>query len=296
LYGVNNFDMEGCVLKMLETTAGYMCHGILGTTVRGTINVRGNKFIKNSTKNTSAGEYGLQTITASGGATEWVIENNYFAGYDALASGTTSKESRLVGIRCGDYCVVRHNTFHMPKLTYAPGTSLVGTHAVALLWLAGSHKFPVQNNIFVCEETTANVSLIRGGLNENVTGNVFYHKGGNAAIVAAASSCMTFADLETSYPTQAATSKWTNVTFADAANGDLSLAGSSDGDLNLAVDRLAEVLRHAKECDDYADPQHFIPAKQGGKAEIGYLQSKQRAADNRQKYVGQVTDITQNRA
>lgn len=242
LYGVNNFNMEGCVLKMLETTAGYMCHGVLGNTTKGVINIKGNKFIKNSTKNAKAGEYGLQTITASGGATEWVIENNYFAGYDALASGTTTEESRLVGIRCGDYCVVRHNTFHMPKLTYAPGTSLVGTHAVALLWLAGSHKYPVQNNIFVCEETAANVSLIRGGLNENVTGNVFYHKGGNAAIVAAAPSCMTFADLETSYPTQAATSKWTNVTFADAANGDLSLAGLSDGDFDLAVDRLADVL------------------------------------------------------
>ena len=242
LYGVNGMNIEGCTFNMLETSTGYMCHGILGTTVRGTINVRGNNFIKNSTKNIKAGEFGLQTITASGGADVWVIENNYFAGYDALASGTTSKESRLVGIRCGDYCVVRHNTFHMPKLTYAPGTSLVGTHAVALLWLAGSHKYPVQNNIFVCEETTANVSLIRGGLNENVTGNVFYHKGGNAAIVAAAPSCMTFVDLETSYPAQAATSKWTNVTFTDVANGDLSLAGASDGDANLAVDRLAEVL------------------------------------------------------
>ena len=242
LYGVNGLNVEGCTFDMSDMASGLMCHGILGNTVKGTINVKGNKFIKNSTKNTYAGEYGLQTITASGGATLWVIENNYFAGYNAVASGTTTKESRLVGIRCGDPCEIRHNTFHMPKLTYAPGTALVGEHAVALLWLAGSHKYPVQNNIFVCEETTANVSLIRGGLNENVTGNVFYHKGGNAAIVAAAPSCMIFADLETSYPTQAATSKWTNVTFADAANGDLSLAGSSDGDLNLAVDRLAEVL------------------------------------------------------
>lgn len=242
LYGVNGMNIEGCTFNMLETSGGYMCHGILGTTVRGTINVRGNKFIKNTTKNTSAGEFGLQTITASGGATVWVIENNYFAGYNAVASGTTAKESRLVGIRCGDPCEIRHNTFYMPKLTYAPGTPLVSTHAVALLWLADSHKYPVQNNIFVCEETTANVSLIRGGLNENVTGNIFYHKGGNAAIVAAATSCMTFADLETSYPTQAATSKWKNVTFTDAANGDLSLAGKSNGDETLAVSRLAEVL------------------------------------------------------
>lgn len=242
LYGVNGLNVEGCTFDMSDMASGLMCHGILGNTVKGTINVKGNKFIKNSTKNTYAGEYGLQTITASGGATLWVIENNYFAGYNAVASGTTTKESRLVGIRCGDSCEIRHNTFYMPKLTYAPATPLVSTHAVALLWLAGSHKYPVQNNIFVCEETTAYVSLIRGGLNKNVTGNVFYHKGGNAAIVAAAPSCMIFADLETSYPTQAATSKWTNVTFADAANGDLSLAGSSDGDANLAVDRLAEVL------------------------------------------------------
>ena len=242
LYGVNGLNVEGCTFNLSDMASGLMCHGIFGNKVAGTINVKGNKFIKNSTKNTYAGEFGLQTITASGGATIWVIENNYFAGFDALASGTTSKESRLVGIRCGDPCEVRHNTFYMPKLTYAPGAALVGTQPTTLLWLAGTHKYPVQNNIFVCEETTANVSLIRGGLNENVTGNVFYHKGGNAAIVAAAPSCMTFANLETSYPTQAATSKWTNVTFADAANGDLSLAGSSDGDLNLAVDRLAEVL------------------------------------------------------
>ena len=242
LYGVNGLNVEGCTFDLSDMASGLMCHGILGNTVKGTINVKGNKFIKNSTKNTYAGEYGLQTITASGGATLWVIENNYFAGYNAVASGTTTKESRLVGIRCGDPCEIRHNTFYMPKLTYAPGTPLVSTHAVALLWLAGSHKYPVQNNIFVCEETTANVSLIRGGLNENVTGNVFYHKGGNAAIVAAAPSCMAFADLETSYPDQAATSKWVNVEFTDAAAGDLSLAGSSIGNSDLAVNRLEEVL------------------------------------------------------
>lgn len=242
LYGVNGLNVEGCTFDMLDMASGLMCHGILGNNTKGVINVKGNKFIKNSTKNTYAGEYGLQTITASGGATVWVIENNYFAGYNAVASGTTTIESRLVGIRCGDSCVIRHNTFYMPKLTYAPGTALVGTHATTLLWLAGTKQYPVQNNIFVCEETTAHVSLIRGALNPNVTGNVFYHNGGNAAIVAGAPSCMAFTDLETSYPAQAATSKWTNVTFTDAANGDLSLAGSSDGDLNLAIARLADVL------------------------------------------------------
>ena len=242
---VCNLNVEGCTFDMSNSTSGILAHAIMGEGARGTINIKGNKFIKNSTANTYGGAYGLQTITASGGADVWVIENNYFAGYDALkaiSTTTNGTEARLVAVRCGDYCIVRHNTFHMPNLTKDQASKLVSASPTTLLWLAGSHQYPVQNNIFVCEETTANVSLIRGGLNENVTGNVFYHKGGNAAIVAAAPSCMTFADLETSYPTQAATSKWTNVTFADAANGDLSLAGSSDGDLNLAVDRLAEVL------------------------------------------------------
>lgn len=246
---VNSLTIEGCTFDMSNSTSGILAHAIMGEGARGTINVRGNKFIKNSTANTYGGAYGLQTITASGGANVWVIENNYFAGYDALSSITNTKngtEGILVAVRCGDYCEVRHNTFHMPNLTKDQASKLVSAYPTTLLWLAGSHQYPVQNNIFICEETTANVSLIRGGLNPNVTGNVFYHKGGNAAIVAAAPSCMTFADLETSYPAQAATSKWTNVTFTDAANGDLSLAGSSDGDLNLAVDRLAEVLTDIK--------------------------------------------------
>ena len=245
LYYVDGLNVEGCTFDMSNMASGLLCHGILGNTARGTINIKGNKFIKNSTSNIYGGNYGLQTITASGGADNWVIENNYFAGYDALkaiSNTTNGAEPILVAVRCGDPCVIRHNTFYMPKLTKATTSALVSANPTALLWLAGSHKYPVQNNIFVCEETAANVSLIRGGLNENVTGNVFYHNGGKAAIVAAAPSCMTFADLETSYPTQAATSKWKNVTFTDAANGDLSLAGLSDGDFDLAVDRLADVL------------------------------------------------------
>ena len=244
LRGVNGLNVEGCTFNLSDMASGLCCHGIFGNVVKGTINVKGNKFIKNSTKNIYGGEYGLQTITAKGNADVWVIENNYFAGYDALkaiTNTTNGNEPILVAIRCEDPCVVRHNTFYMPKLTKSTTSQLVSSFPTALLWFAGSKKYIAQNNIFVCEETTSNVSLIRGNLNENVTGNVFYHQGGNAAIVAGDPSCMNFADLVSSYPALAATSKWTNVTFANAANGDLSLAGSSEGDLNLAVNRLSEV-------------------------------------------------------
>ena len=78
---VKNLNIEGCTFDMSNSTSGILAHAIMGENARGTINVKGNKFIKNSTANTYGGAYGLQTITASGGADVWVIENNYFAGY-----------------------------------------------------------------------------------------------------------------------------------------------------------------------------------------------------------------------
>ena len=238
--GAKDVNIEGCTFRLAKASAGYLAHAIIGNAQSGTINVKGNKFIENKTTNVSAGDYGLQTITASGGATVWVIENNYFAGYDALKA-VADKAIKLTAVRCGDSCVVRHNTFYMPKLTNAPATELMSAQPVTLLYLAGAKTSLVQNNIFVCDETTANVSLIRGSLTENTTGNKFYHAGGNAYIVAGAALCQDFAALGTNYAAQAATSKWVAVNFVDAANGDLDLTGASDGDVNLGVVRLEDV-------------------------------------------------------
>lgn len=240
LYGAKDVTIEGCTFRMAKASGGYLAHGINGVTVFGTVNVKGNKFIENGTVNIVEGDNGLQTITASGGATVWVIENNYFAGYDALGA-VTDKAIKLTAVRCGDSCVVRHNTFYMPKLTNAPATTAMSANPVTLLYLAGAKTSLVQNNIFVCNEDVANVSLIRGSLTANTTGNKFYCVEGNGVIVAGAAMCADFAALTTNYPTQAATSKWVNVNFADAANGNLDLAGASDGDVNLGVDALEGV-------------------------------------------------------
>ncbi len=240
LYGAKDVTIEGCTFRMAKASGGYLAHGINGVTVFGTVNVKGNKFIENGTVNTVEGDNGLQTITASGGATVWMIENNYFAGYDALGA-VTDKAIKLTAIRCGDSCVVRHNTFYMPKLTNAPATAAMSATPVSLLYLAGAKTSLVQNNIFVCNEDVANVSLIRGSLTANTTGNKFYCVEGNGVIVAGAAMCADFAALTTNYPTQAATSKWVNVNFADAATGNLDLTGDSDGDVNLGVDALEAV-------------------------------------------------------
>ena len=240
--GAKDVNIEGCTFRLAKASAGFLAHGIMGNAQAGVINVKGNKFIENGTANASAGDFGIQSITASGGATVWNIENNYFAGYDALGE-VAEKNIKLCAVRCGDSCVVRHNTFYMPKLTNAPATPAMSATPISLLYLAGAKTNLVQNNIFVCDEDVANVSLIRGSLTDNTTGNRFYCKEGNAVIVAGAEMCKDFAALESAYAAQAATSKWVNVNFTDAAKGDLSLTGESDGDTNLGVARLEDVLK-----------------------------------------------------
>lgn len=234
--GAINATFEGNTFRLPNASGGYIAHAIMGNAQKGTIIVRGNKFIENGSTNANAGSYGLQAITASGGSDVWVIENNYFAGMDSKAA-TEGKSVVLAYIRCGDSCVVRHNTFYMPSLTHKPGTDLVAAQAISCVWLAGSSKYPVENNIFVSDETVANNSLIRGALNENVKDNVFYHAGGNAAILAgavvAADSTAFFAEGAN------AGSKWKLPVFANAATGDLSI---TTADADLLMPRLADVL------------------------------------------------------
>lgn len=231
--GAHNANFEGCTFRLASASPGYLAHGIMGNAQTGVINVKGCKFLELKTNNVSAGDFGIQGITASGGATVWNIENNIFTGLDALASGAASKAIKLCAVRCGDSCVVRHNTFVMPVLTNKPTTELMSASPISLLYLAGTKKHFAENNIFVSHETVANNSLIRGALNENCGNNVFYHDGGNAAAIAGAVIVTGEDDLATADPT----SKWKEAQF----NADMSLADASIGDYDLAVAKLSEV-------------------------------------------------------
>lgn len=238
--GAKNAVIEGNTFRMPSASGGFLAHGIMGNVQSGTIIVRGNKFIEMASNNANAGDYGIQAVTASGGAEVWIIENNYFAGLNALGA-VADKAIKLDYVRCGDSCVVRHNTFYIPELTNTPATELVVTNPITCLYLAGAKLYPVENNIFVSAETKAKNSLIRGGLNENVKNNVFYHAGGEAVILAGAE---VLADSAAFFANDAnAGSVWKAVNFVDAAKGDLALTGASDGDTDLGVARLEDVLK-----------------------------------------------------
>ena len=235
--GATNAVFEGNTFRFPAASGGYVAHGIMGNVQSGNIIVRNNKFIEMKTTNVNAGEFGMCGITASGGSDVWVIENNYFAGLDATGA-VAGKAITLRYVRCGDSCVVRHNTFYVPALTNKPATDLVAASPICALYLAGAKAYPVENNIFVSEEAEANNSLIRGAVNENVKNNVFFHKGGNAAVLAGAVVAKTWEEFTAEGAN--AGSKWAEPKFADAANGDLAITEKNEA---LKVARLETVLK-----------------------------------------------------
>ncbi len=228
---------ENNIVRIYGYNNEVLSHGINGLAVSGTVIVRGNKFEHLETYNSTEGDYGMQGITASGGATAWIIENNYFAGMTASYNTIAGKAIKLIYVRCGDSCVVRHNSFYMPTLAKTPSTELMSKYPITCLYLAGSKKYPVENNIFVSTETSANNSLIRGGLNANVKNNVFYHAGGKCAINAASTTTTTWEDFTAGGAN--ARSKWKLPTFVNAAAGNLDIATA---DKDLKMPRLSGVL------------------------------------------------------
>lgn len=203
--GAINATIEGNTFRMPSASGGYIAHAIMGNAQTGTITVRRNKFTELKTNNVNAGSNGIRAITATGGATKWVIENNYFGGIDAIQASAANKNMLLTYIWCSDLCEMRHNTFHMPALSYKPSSALDSSDPIACVRLVGSANHIIKNNLFVSDETTAYNSLISGTLNDNILSNVFYNQGGNAAL---ASSGSTIDDLDES-------NKWMAVTFAD---------------------------------------------------------------------------------
>lgn len=234
--GANNATIEGNTFRMPNAPNGYMAHAIMGNAQTGTITIRNNRFVQLATANTIAGDWGIRGINANGGADVWIIENNTFAGLDAIAN-ISDKIITLNYVRCYDSCVVRHNTFYMPSLTYKPATALVDNQSISCIYMAGTRLYSVENNIFVSEETEAYNSLICRFMNNNIRNNVFFHRGGNAAVWADATIAMSWEEFTATGAHVG--SAWVEPQFTNAAEGDLSLAR---GYREMKMRRLDDVL------------------------------------------------------
>lgn len=215
LYGANGATIEGNTIKVNYAYSGVINHGVMGLAQTGIITVRNNKFLELKTANT-ADENGIRAITATGGASKWIIENNYFGGLEATEN-VASKNVLLEYIYCDDLCEIRHNTFYMPSLSHSPATALNSATPVSCVQLKSSAAHIVKNNIFLSEETTANNSLISGTLNDNILSNVFYHNGGNAALTSSGSA---IGDLN-------ASNKWMPIAFTESYKLDFESANNS---------------------------------------------------------------------
>ncbi len=241
---INGIEITGNEFHVVQTNASTLSSGIMGTSgISGDIIVNSNKFVELKTYNSTTGDYGMKGIIASGGGT-WYIDNNFFSGIDkSFGSATTNNFCMLQGIRAGSTCVIRHNTFYMKSLTYKPVSNPITPSAsdpsyCAINIAAGTPE--ISNNIFISAETDVPNFFIRGtngGVSDN---NVFYfaEENENAYING---TYTTLAGYQTGSGKDA-NSRFVNVEFADAAAGDLSIAGASVKDANLSVPRLDGVL------------------------------------------------------
>lgn len=236
LNGANGLTIENNDF-LIAGANGMNAHAIMGDQHnRGDIIIRNNKF-NLTTNNAYDNDYGVIGVASSGLAAgqtiQWTIENNYFGGLDAKNASASSKKFKMMYIRCANPTIVRHNTFHIPAFTKSVGMDLVSAYCASAVYLASSSEYIVQNNIFVCEETNSKVSLIRGALNTNIRNNIFYHAGGNGAIVAGTDVYNTYNDLPEAYRTTY-NNKNVPVEFSDGYHFTDEYANN----FNLGVDRI----------------------------------------------------------
>lgn len=213
--------------------AGTVTYGLWTSSgVDGTINIFNNKFTKAFTEEISGN--GHRVVSLSSGAS-YNIYNNTFSGLDKTKASTTA--TNLVYLfYSGVAGKIYNNTFYMPTLT---DPSQTGGYYRAIN-LSGNTA-EIKNNIFISDEAVhTNTSFIGSVPSPATDFNNFYlrqpHTG--ATVV---STYATLADYQTANPTKDKNSKSSDVTFTDAATGDLHLAGASVNDVNLAAPLQATV-------------------------------------------------------
>lgn len=231
----NNMEIFGNEFKQEQTgAAGTISYGLWTSAgVTGTVNIYNNKFVKSLTEEISAN--GMRTVSLSSGAT-YNVYNNTFAGMDKTKP-STSATNLVYLFYSGVAGKIYNNTFYMPQLTDPSSTGYY-----AAIQLSGNTA-QIKNNIFVSNVTShGNAYFISAVPTPESDYNRFYTLPENLThkYVATFTSLLEY---QTANLTKDMSSKMVNVTFQDAAAGNLMLSGSSIQDANLGVPRLPEVLK-----------------------------------------------------
>lgn len=229
--GAEIFENE---FKTQQTGApGTVSYGLwTSAAVIGTVKIYNNKFSEAFTEETGA--FGHRVVSLSSGAT-YEIYNNMFAGLDKTKASTVGLNLAYL-FYSGVSGKIYNNTFFMPALTNPSSTGYYNA-----IQLSGNTA-EIKNNIFISDEPThANTAFISAVPTPASDYNVFYlrqaHTG--SKIVAAYTTLDGYQDATENKDDH---SKYVDVTFTNAASGDLSIAGSSIQDSKLEVPRLSEVL------------------------------------------------------
>ncbi len=251
---------ENNIMDMAGTMANDYSYGLHGASVEDTVIVRGNQFINVTSSDAS----GVLALSPQGGT--WIIENNYFSGMDYTgAEGVATRINYIRPIGDAKEVIIRHNTFYIPSFTVKPANE---DNLVAAIENVDGAPI-IENNIFVSAEETAQHAFFSQTEPTQVKNNVFYTVAENAkAFVVGDKTVAAYLEADT------LNNKTAEVHFTDAAAGDLSLTGTSDGDIDLAVPAIAEVttditgkVRHAEtvyagawEGIDFIIPDTYIVA------------------------------------
>lgn len=231
-YHIDSGKFSGNELYLTQNGApGTVNYGLwFGTGSTGTFDIVDNRIILVTTKeNAATGSFGTRALSLAGGNT-YNIFNNTFAGMDRLSVAAANVNQCYIFV--GGIANIYNNSFYLPALTASetPG------YYNALQMYDGT-KAKVLNNIFVSNDDSKTVLISKPSSVSDY--NTFYLKAGNtnAKIV---DSYSTLAEYQTATGFDL-NSNYVDVNFTDAAAGDLSLAGTSIGDYNLAAPGLAEV-------------------------------------------------------
>lgn len=231
----NGAEISGNTISLVQPTSTALGYGIWTSTgCAGTFNIFNNKFIASSVSGSDTAAGG-QRVLSLGGSVTANVYNNMFSGMNRAGTATGAVNQTYCFFGCAGK--IYNNTFYMPALSVKTN---IGYYSAIQLSFASPD---IQNNIFISEEdemVNAFMSAVSTGIVDN---NIYYNRAGTTkSLIVSGTTSSTLALHQTANPTKDMNSKSVNVEFANAAAGDLSIAGLSIQDKNLEVPRLATVL------------------------------------------------------